>query len=326
MRHALIPLVALAGLALAGPAHAEDAMQKVFEKGRNAHREGRFAEAKALYREVIAKGGDVHAVAVCNLGGVERDLKEWVDAATHLADCLRLPGLDKDRAGVIAKALDAVRQEVVTVRVDGVPKGETLRVVFGQWGATLGEGREFFVGADVETEVELFVQGKSQKRKVRGAKAASVTVTWTVGAGPGGNNGGGGSPGPGPAPEAPSAGMGWKLPVAITTTALGVIGVGVGAALIGLSASKDSEGDKLRDELVASGLCPSVDTAKCEQLLVIRRDQDNFFNAGLPILITGSVLTVAGVVMAVVPMGKPKTAAKVELNLGLGSIGVRGRF
>jgi hypothetical protein len=186
--------LALILAAAATPARADDAKQtrpgaaagadadatQWLAKGNKAFKEGRFADAERAYREAwtLKKGYDIAG----NLGAAEMAQGKLREAAAHLAFTLRMFPLTGEPAlrERMAKALEKCRQGVGTVRVEGAPRGASLRVD----GAVVGEAPladDVFVAPGehtFEATLDGFT-GAPQTARVDAGGTATVTLSLT---------------------------------------------------------------------------------------------------------------------------------------------------
>ena len=100
-------------------------------------------------------------------------------------------------------------------------------------------------------------------------------------------------------------------PAAVTAAALSAVTIAIGAGLIAASASDLEEARALSDEVHASGLRRCLGDPRCDRINELLVDSDNFYNAGVGVVIAGGVLA-AGTIALIIQGTTEGTLAGVD--------------
>jgi hypothetical protein len=270
-----------------------DKARQLFMDGLDALKRGRWAEAHASL--LAAWRIKPHYQIASNLGASELKLGKHREAAEHLSYYLREAPPAKEKERERAKAmLDEALARVAAVTVVGPPAGAELRVDGTSAGSMPLAGPLFMDPGEhvLEARAEGFWTGREkldakagEKREVRLALRKDE---------------------PAPAPTVPPKPPERRsLLPGIVLGGAAVAGLAVGAGLLGVSGSKSATASDLNAGVLAShhsciATAANFD-ARCADIADVASTSDRLHNAGVGVLVGGSVLAAASVIYFVWP-------------------------
>jgi hypothetical protein len=262
----------------AAPADAlTDKAAALYDDGVLAYKKAKFAEARASF--LAAWSLKKHWQIAASLADCEAHLGLYRDAAEHFAYFLRTAPQER-RTADVEKLYAAAREKIATlavtvdapaadVAVDGkvIGKSPLEDPVFVEPGPHAIEAR---LGATVATAQVDVPQGAARPVDLRVTSA--------------------------PAPK-PS------VPIIIAGAGVSAVALGTGIAFFVVSSSKASSADATLSGILHAGApCTSPPQAgACSNVLSMRQAADTFHNAGVPLLVAGSVIAAGTLAYALWP-------------------------
>jgi hypothetical protein len=302
-------LLLAAAIALAAPRAAlAQTADEQFKQGREAMNKGDFKRALDLLKasQAAAPGkGKLLNVALC-----EEELGLFASAKKHLSELApQFPDSD-ERAGIVRQHLASVEAKGPHLRValgPGAPAGTTV-TVDGDPLPAASLGNEVLLDAGKHVVIASAPGATDRRYEVELAAGKRVTLPVAPEAS--------GAAVATPTPEEkPGRPIGWIAGVAAVSAggAAVVAGIGVGAAALGKRATLASKCD-------ANRMCPPDQQSTIDGYHALG-------GASTGLIIAGGLVAAGGaVLMVLAPGAKPATSGWIAPEIGLGMVGVRGRF
>jgi hypothetical protein len=278
--------------------------QKVVEIYQDANRlydAGQLAEAEARYEQAwaIRQSYDIAS----NLGALELDLHRPARAAELLTFAVQqfpANGSEKTHSALQAR-LDKARSLSCTLHLKVDEPGADIHVD----GAFVGRSplaTELFVNPGRRT-IAVSLGKRRDQQAISAKEGVEMTLAFKL---PQGEAPAAAPPmPPSPAPAAvPVVAPRSKAP-GFAAGAAGLLGLGIGGALIGIAESNRGDAQALHDSIAATPGGCSARTADCTTLRSTTAHADQLGNAGIGVVVTGSVLVTAGVAYLLWPTAKP---------------------
>lgn len=297
----------------------DDDAARLLAAGNRAFKEGKFAEAEKAYSEAFAikKGYDIAG----NLGAAQLAQGKLLEAAQHLAFTLRMFPLTGEPAlrDQMQKAYDQCRQGVGAVRVNLAVRGATVLVD----GVAVGEApladEVFLEPGDHVFEAKL--EGYTgAPQHVSALKGASVEVTLAL------------SPLPPPRPVKTSVevvAVRRRNPApGIALAGVALLTFGAGAGFLSLSASKRSNAEVLRTQILDVGHgcvngAANYDS-RCTSLESTLHSDDTWHDVAVGSFIVGSAAAVGAAAYFLWPQRRAASGREIQVTpvVGAGHGGV----
>jgi len=281
-------------------ARADDTRRaaELYEMGNKLFDEQKWAEAEAAYQAAwdLRKSFDLAG----NLADVEMQLGQNRDAAEHFQYAYEnFPtGGKPEVREALGKRLEEVKKLVGIVTITTNIGGAKLFVdgkMVGQ--APLSQPIYVDPGQRV---IEARLEGYDDAlRTINVEKAQTQDVSLVL------------------APKIASSSKSNKnVAIIVAGAGLGAVGIGTGIGLLIAASSADADAEQIRNSFTPAekGACPGTgETAtKCANLKDRLESKDTFTNAGVPVLVIGSLLAVGTVAYALWPK-KKSAAATLEI-------------
>lgn len=285
-----------------------DKSQALFKEGNNAFRDGKYALARASYKAAYALDPR-NVKVVSNLGRTELELQLYRDAAEHLTVGVRLADPTDPKRDKMQSALADTRAKVGTitmkaksggVEVDGV---EIVDMATGQSYMTPLTDPIFVNPGKASFRIRR--EGYESQEKVidlaaGGETSVDIELVRPANYGrPAGTATASGAPvGPAPVPRS-------KLP-GFVVGGIGVASMLIGGALVGIASGqggglrnkvpKDAAGNPTCNRTAVSGEDPT-----CADLRATAQSASAMGNAGIGVLVGGTLFAAAGVIYLLIP-------------------------
>lgn len=302
-----LSLSAIASSPLTARAEAPSAgaqAQKVVEIYQDANRlydAGQLAEAEARYEQAwaIRQSYDIAS----NLGALELDLHRPARAAELLTFAVQqfpANGSEKTHSALQTR-LDKARSLSCILHLKVDEPGADIHVD----GAFVGRSplaTELFVNPGKRT-IAVSLGKRRDQQAISAKEGVELTLAFKL---PPGEALAAAPPMlPGPAPVAvPVPAPRSKAP-GFVAGAAGLLGLGIGGALIGIAESNRGDAQALHDSIAATPGGCSARPADCATLRSTTAHADQLGNAGIGVMVTGSVLVTAGVAYLLWPTARP---------------------
>jgi hypothetical protein len=307
--HAVTQLALLAApqAALAQTSASDTArVTQLFKNGKAAFSRNDMAEAERLFAEAFSlrRSSDIAA----NLGQSELEQQKFRAAAEHFQWALvnLLPSASDAQRRAVENGLARARAEVGVLRLDIKPEGSDVLVGEQNLGKTpiasdvyvdpgeviISVKREGFVALDkrlmvgkgTEQAVEIALVPKADEASGGAPTAAAVAATDPNASSPAASG------------SADRATESKSLVPAFVATGVAVAGGVVGLVFTVSASSKESDADKLRDELNTLGGCGENAGAPAEQCADLndqRKSVDSSRNVAIGAFVVGGVAAIA---------------------------------
>lgn len=332
LRLAIRSILVVSAVALGAPARAQSSGSST-EQSQKAG--DLFREGKLLYQASrVQEAHDAYAAAwklkhsydiAANLANTEMLLGMKRDAAEHLADCARNfpPSGNKAQLDAIKARFDDARKGVGTLVVKGLAPGATMRID----GKEVGTGPftdELYVepGKHVVEVRHTGYEDTQQAFEVEAGGSASVEMAQKM------------SEAARPValrsltPLPPPLARGPSIPLVVGGAVISFAALGTGVAFFAVAGGKGRDADRLNLQIEVD-CSKSPTTGACGELFSLRQDQETFQNAGIALVVGGSVVAASTLVYALWPRGKqaPRDTWIVPVaGTGGASVWLRGTF
>jgi hypothetical protein len=308
--------------ATAGPESDSDLAQRYHDEARRLIDEEKWGEARAQLLKALElkKSYDILA----NLGLVELELNQPVDAATHLLMAQQLfptvvaDDLTRKVGQTIDDLLGKARKQVGAVWLGVEEKGATLLVDGKEVGASPLRHEIFLTAGNHRFEAKL--DGRTSGLVTKAVPLGeAIKIDLELGA-------------TGPTdPDAPAGESDVPIALPIVSAILGVGGIAVGAATWVLADGKHEDADAISSRIPGDACAPPLTRgfeADCSELVDsraagkdLRKGSIAAFTLGAVFLVTSGVLFTYHFLSR--PSPGPAVAIDVSLHGGLGAAGLR---
>lgn len=306
--------LAIPRVVLAQPAGAPPAVDEQFRQGREAMNQKDYQRALELLRASHAHEpgkGKLLNIALCEeqLGMLGSALRHFQELATQFAD-------GDERGGIVKQHLGTLKSKAPRLRITLAPEAPagTIVTLDGDALPTSSLGMDLPVDAGKHVVTASAPGAPERRHPVELADGERKSLLVSPGApeqkplAPASTGG---------ADEKPATGrpISWKAGVAATGVggAALIAGIGVGVAALGKRSA-------LAEKCDAQGMCPKNQQETIDAYHALG-------GASTGLVIGGAALAVGGaVLMVVAPKAKPAQNGWITPEIGVGAVGVRGRF